>query len=35
MVVLPEMKNHTMVVQQRVHTVEALVSMRDLGGSSN
>ena len=33
-VVVPEMKNHTVVVQQRVHTVEALVSKRDLDGSS-
>ena len=35
MVAVPEMKNHTVVVQQGVHTVEALVSNRDLGGSSN
>ena len=33
-VVVPEIKNHTEVVQQEVHTVEALVSRRDLGGSS-
>ena len=30
-----EMKSHTVVVQQGVHTVEALVSRRDLGDSSN
>ena len=34
-VVVPEMKNHTEVVQQEVYTVEALVSRRDLGGSFN
>ena len=34
MVVVPEMKNHTVVMQQGVHTVEALVSKRDLDGSS-
>ena len=31
MVVVPKMKNHTVVVQQVVHTVEALVSRKDLG----
>ena len=35
MVVVLEMKNHTVVVQHGVHTVEALVSKRDLDGSSN
>ena len=35
MVVVLERKNHVMVVHQGVHTVEALVSRRDLGGSSN
>ena len=35
MVVVLEMKNHTVVVQQGVHTVEALVSRRDLVGSFN
>ena len=35
MVLMAEMKNHTVVMQQGVHTVEVLVSMRDLGGSSN
>ena len=33
--VVPEKKNHTKVVQQEVHTMEALASMRVLGGSSN
>ena len=35
MVVVSEMKNHTVVVQQGVHTVEALVFRRNLDGSSN
>ena len=35
MVVVFEMKSHRVVVQQGVHMVEALVSRRDLGGSSN
>ena len=35
MVVVPTMKNHTLVVQHGVHTVENLVFKRDLGGSSN
>ena len=30
-----EMKSHIVVVQQGVHTMEALVSRRDLGDSSN
>ena len=32
-VVVSEMRNHVEVVQQEVHTVEVLDSIRDLGGS--
>ena len=35
MVVVLEMKNHTVVLQQGVHNVEALVSKRDLGDFSS
>ena len=35
MVAMFEMKSHTVVVQQGVHTMEALVSRRDLGDSSS
>ena len=35
MVAVLKMKSHIVVVQQGVHTIEALVSRRDLDGSSN
>ena len=35
MVAVFKMKSHIVVVQQGQHTVEALASMRDSGGSSN
>ena len=35
MVVMLEMKSHTVVEQQGVHTMDALVSRRGLGYSSN
>ena len=34
-VVVPKMKNHTVAMQQGVHTVEALVSRRDFGDFSS
>ena len=34
MVVVPEMKNHTVAMQQGVHIVEALVSRRDFSDFS-
>ena len=35
MVAMFKMKSHTVAVQQGVHTMEALVSRRDLGDSSS